>query len=787
MLKKAPNEVILDMRCLQDEAYRTRGVGKVASAIVSHARNYLTPAQDWRLVGLLDLELPDLALQHLELMDELRYAATRGEEVRTTLFVSLSPMTHDPLFVARLLDDPGVLPAALFYDFIPLAEPERYLPGPAERIAYSLCLYWLSRYRLFGAISAASADELRDRLSIAPSDVAAIGAPIDPSFVANQPYLGKRRSILVVGGGDPRKNVECALRAHGRSELFQHENIELIVTGAYPKHWLRELRDLHKSSGGRSTLLRFAGHIDQAALVDLYRTAICVVCMSRAEGFSLPVVEAMVCDTPVIASDIAAHRELIRLPQYLVPCDADDEVRQRMEYLFQNDQEAARFVSTHEAVWPQFTEENVSTRFWSSLMNKLDHSSKCIPVPYVLRGRRPQVAIITPLPPARSGVADYTAACLKEFARLVDLTVFTNTTSPAPIDGVASIWPMSAFPHVSPDFDRVISVLGNSHFHLDVFRNLMRFGGACIQHDNRMLDFYSILLGRHRAERTAERELGRPLRPGELDQWLGDGAAIEATFQGEVAAISKPLFLHSSRTAQIIGERFAAKPKVLPFAIYRHWVESDFDADRQRQARDRLGIGPSEVAIISLGFVHDSKAPRECIAALEMLRFWGIPAKLYFVGEVGRDVEELKTFCRETGVGDCVSFFAEYTSEATYRDFLLAADLAVQLRTHLLGGLSGALLDCIAVGLPAVANADLADSMDAPFYVERVHDRPSPVLIANAMANIIERHGGQVRPHQERKAFASTHNFQTYAIRLSEGLALDVTPSGSSRKISYAA
>jgi glycosyltransferase involved in cell wall biosynthesis len=345
---------------------------------------------------------------------------------------------------------------------------------------------------------------------------------------------------------------------------------------------------------------------------------------------------------------------------------------------------------------------------------------------------------------------------------------------------------MSAFPHVSPDFDRVVSVLGNSHFHLDVFRNLMRFGGACIQHDNRLLDFYTILLGRHRAERTAERELGRPLQPGELDRWLGDGSTIEATFQGEVAAISKPLFLHSNRTAQIVGERFAAKPKVLPFAIYRQWTESDFSADRQRQARDRLGIGPSEVAIISLGFVHDSKAPRECIAALEMLRSWGIPAKLYFVGEVGRDVADLRMFCRETGVGDCVSFFAEYTSEATYRDFLLAADLAVQLRTHLLGGLSGALLDCIAVGLPAVANADLADSMDAPSYVERVHDRPSPVLIANAMANIIERHGGQVRPHQERKAFASIHNFQVYAIRLSEGLELDVAPSGSSRSISYA-
>jgi glycosyltransferase involved in cell wall biosynthesis len=445
-----------------------------------------------------------------------------------------------------------------------------------------------------------------------------------------------------------------------------------------------------------------------------------------------------------------------------------------MENLFQNDQEAVRFVSVHDRVWPQFTEENVSGRFWSGVVNKLDNTNRRIHMPHVLRGKRPRVAFITPLPPARSGVADYTAACLKEFARLVDLTVFTNTASPAPIDGITSIWPISAYAHISPDFDRVVSVLGNSHFHLDIFRNLMRFGGACIQHDNRMLGFYSILLGRHRAERTSERELGRPLRQGELDRWLGDEATLEATFLGDVAAISEPLFLHSRRTAEIVRERFAVQSNVLPFAIYRDWTESDFNPARQRSARDRLGIDPSEVAIISLGFVQNSKAPKECICALEMLRSWGIPAKLYFVGEVGRDLEDLQKFCREAGVGECVKFIAEYTSEATYRDYLLAADLAIQLRTHLLGGLSGALLDCIAVGLPAVANADLADSMDAPSYVERVHDRPSPVLIANAAADIIKRQGGLARQHEERKAFASTHNFSTYARRLSEGLALDV-------------
>ena len=53
--------------------------------------------------------------------------------------------------------------------------------------------------------------------------------------------------------------------------------------------------------------------------------------------------------------------------------------------------------------------------------------------PAVLRGYRPRVALLSPLPPDRSGVADYTAATCVELGRLVDLHVFTETARPAPL------------------------------------------------------------------------------------------------------------------------------------------------------------------------------------------------------------------------------------------------------------------------------------------------------------------------------------------------------------------
>ena len=53
------------------------------------------------------------------------------------------------------------------------------------------------------------------------------------------------------------------------------------------------------------------------------------------------------------------------------------------------------------------------------------------------------------------------------------------------------------------------------------------------------------------------------------------------------------------------------------------------------------------------------------------------------------------------------------------------------------GGLSGALLDCIAAGLPTVSNSDLALALNAPEYVVQVPDKPSSDDVADALTHIL--------------------------------------------------
>ena len=102
--------------------------------------------------------------------------------------------------------------------------------------------------------------------------------------------------------------------------------------------------------------------------------------------------------------------------------------------------------------------------FWNAVTLRLDNRPATI-----LRHYRPRVALLSPVPPDRSGVADYSAATCAELGKLVDLHVFTETAEPAPQRNVATVRPLSALPSLMTGFDRVINVVGNSHFHVRIF------------------------------------------------------------------------------------------------------------------------------------------------------------------------------------------------------------------------------------------------------------------------------------------------------------------------------
>ena len=118
--------------------------------------------------------------------------------------------------------------------------------------------------------------------------------------------LGARGlEVLHVSSTIPRKRIDVLLEMFSRFRRLHPDARLLRVGGALTPEQQRLAERLNVTDA-----LAQLPFLERPQLSALYRRASVVVLPSDREGFGLPVVEAMACGTPVIASDIPALREV---------------------------------------------------------------------------------------------------------------------------------------------------------------------------------------------------------------------------------------------------------------------------------------------------------------------------------------------------------------------------------------------------------------------------------------------------------------------------------------------
>jgi glycosyltransferase involved in cell wall biosynthesis len=127
------------------------------------------------------------------------------------------------------------------------------------------------------------------------------------------------RFALHVGTLEPRKNLPMLMAAWERIPLAERTALPLVMCGAVG--WKNDGLLRLAEKGGAAGWLVNLGYVSDPVLSTLYRRAVLVCCPSLYEGFGFPVLEAMGAGAPVVASDIAAHRELAGTAAVLLPPD----------------------------------------------------------------------------------------------------------------------------------------------------------------------------------------------------------------------------------------------------------------------------------------------------------------------------------------------------------------------------------------------------------------------------------------------------------------------------------
>jgi glycosyltransferase involved in cell wall biosynthesis len=148
-----------------------------------------------------------------------------------------------------------------------------------------------------------------DRLSVIPNGADTGGMPeSDPSAdVEAARLIGARRGIdlLHVGSTIPRKRIDVLLDVFAAVRAAR-PNVRLIrVGGPFTAEQRVRVRGL-----GLADAIVVLPFVDRSTLAAVYRRAALALLPSEREGFGLPLVEALACGTPVVASDIPALREV---------------------------------------------------------------------------------------------------------------------------------------------------------------------------------------------------------------------------------------------------------------------------------------------------------------------------------------------------------------------------------------------------------------------------------------------------------------------------------------------
>jgi glycosyltransferase involved in cell wall biosynthesis len=190
----------------------------------------------------------------------------------------------------------------------------KYFPQ-AHPTSQRLYLDWTTRYSarradIILADSQATADDLGKHYGTSPTKIRVIYPGVDKPITGDveatrRKYNLPERYFLFIGTLQPRKNIARLVQAYAQWRK-QHpaDATALVLAGGkgwlYDEAWTSGVEGIH-----------LTGYIDDADKGALYTGALALVFPSLYEGFGFPVLEAMTCGTPVIASNTSSLPELV--------------------------------------------------------------------------------------------------------------------------------------------------------------------------------------------------------------------------------------------------------------------------------------------------------------------------------------------------------------------------------------------------------------------------------------------------------------------------------------------
>jgi glycosyltransferase involved in cell wall biosynthesis len=187
--------------------------------------------------------------------------------------------------------------------------PDLFTPAYV-RFARSIITRCILRSDHIITVSNTVKNEILDMFDVPESKISVCYNAVGPPFRRIENYA-KRDLLLFVGNIDPHKNLSTLVKAFAllKNKSRDYNRMRLIIAGN-KRAGTGALAEVLRSLSLSEDDVKVLGYVSDEQLVELYNSAAAVIMPSLYEGFGLPVIEAMACQTPVIVSDIPVFREI---------------------------------------------------------------------------------------------------------------------------------------------------------------------------------------------------------------------------------------------------------------------------------------------------------------------------------------------------------------------------------------------------------------------------------------------------------------------------------------------
>jgi glycosyltransferase involved in cell wall biosynthesis len=312
-----------------------------------------------------------------------------------------------------------------------------------------------------------------------------------------------------------------------------------------------------------------------------------------------------------------------------------------------------------------------------------------------------RIAYFSPLPPERSGIADYSRELLPYLAQQAELVLYTADPQlvDAQIEKQFVIRELGRFSQERRQFDLALYQMGNSAYHASFYPTLIQYPGVVVLHDYMIHQFIA-----HRTLVQGDfagyaREMGYAL--GEQGMHLAHAIRLgqapapvfEVPLNDRLLDSSLGLIVHSAYVADKIKERGFERPlAIIPAQIEEHPGKS---------RRDELKLAADAVLFASFGVITAQKQIGMALRAFQKARRSLPNAHYLLVGETLPEVD-LNALIAGLELDGSVTHVGYVPDLNLFVDWLHTADIVVNLRHPTVGETSATALRAMAAGRPLI-------------------------------------------------------------------------------------